>query len=273
MPKTVALVTIHGMGEQKPDYFTKLRDHVQREVGDAMWAKVSFRPVFYQDILQANEEAVWKRSQPHVGLPELRKFLLYGFSDAASLEHHQNAPGSPYLATQQRILAALDAVFAEAGGQVPVVLVAQSLGCQVMSSYIWDAQGAKPFAGVWKAPGPTGAAPGSPQDGFRRLKTAKRFVTTGCNIPIFLSGHAKIEAVASCCDGFEWHNYYDEQDVLGWPLRPLSNSYAQLVTDHPIRVGRSLWEKIKGTTPLSHTLYWTDKVVVRAVADGLRRFA
>ena len=46
---------------------------------------------------------------------KLRRFLLYGFSDAASLEYRKDVTGSPYFETQKVILQTMDSVFEEAG--------------------------------------------------------------------------------------------------------------------------------------------------------------
>ena len=129
----------------------------------------------------------------------------------------------------------MDEVFDEAG-KVPVIVLAQSLGAHVISSYIWDAS--KPakevFAGIW-----TSSHDGvdSDRDDFRRMRTVERFYTTGCNIPLFVAGHKVIEPIEPAMDSFKWYNFFDEDDVLGWPLRPLSESYKKLVEDIPINAG------------------------------------
>lgn len=80
----------------------------------------------------------------------LRKFLLYGFSDAASLEYKKDMVNSPYFLTQQMIMRSMDEIFNEVGQQeIPVIILAQSLVCQVISSYIWDAQKTSIPNGIW----------------------------------------------------------------------------------------------------------------------------
>lgn len=62
-------------------------------------------------------------------------------------------------------------------------------------------------------------------------------------------------------------NYFDRQDVLGWPLSPLSESYDDLVQDRQIDVGNyfSSWN------PLSHLDYWGDKDFLEPLVDFLRK--
>ncbi|NIR38117.1 MAG: hypothetical protein GWN07_12325, partial [Actinobacteria bacterium] len=53
--------------------------------------------------------------------------------------------------------------------------------------------------------------------------------------PIDFPGEALAPAVA---DVARWVNYYDRDDVLGYPLRPVSSSYAAVVdADVEVNVG------------------------------------
>ncbi len=108
-------------------------------------------------VLQRNERAIFQRMRPLLRWDGLRELMLFGFSDAASLEHKKELALSPYWHTQRLILERLDELFDEMGeepgrGAPPVAIVAQSLGCQVMSNYIWDAQQPRAYAGIWSAP-------------------------------------------------------------------------------------------------------------------------
>ncbi|NKB80594.1 MAG: hypothetical protein GKS05_01595 [Nitrospirales bacterium] len=189
MAKDIALLTLHGMGKIQSDYADELKHEVSSAMGKSDWAKVHFEPIFFSDILQEDQDRVWKdMKKKELDWTKLRRFLLFGFSDAAGLEHKAAYPNSPYREAQTRILQALDRTFSHFGNMSkPVILVAQSLGCQVISNYIWDAQAKTARRGVWVKP--TSTIPkGSPQDKFRRLKSLRYLFTTGCNIPIFLAG-------------------------------------------------------------------------------------
>lgn len=275
MPKTIALVTIHGMGDTARDYYTEFYDVIKKSLGKATWDKVIFKPLYYQDILQGNEEAIFNRMRDQIDWMKLRRFLLYGFSDAASLEYKKEAIGSPYFLTQQMIMHAMDELFEESGQQeIPVIVLAQSLGCQVISNYIWDAQKTSASAGVWSAARNDGVADGSPQDNMRRMRSLQRFYTTGCNIPIFVSGHKIIAAISPPVPSFKWHNFFDEDDVLGWPLQPLSPSYDKLVEDISINAGGGVIGTIvKSWNPFSHEQYWTDSEVTGHLSSAIKQLA
>lgn len=272
MGKTVALITIHGMGDTERDYYTGFYDQMKRSLGDQLWPQVIFKPLYYQDILQGQQEVVLGRIRDQVDWIKLRRFLLYGFSDAASLEYKKRVKNSPYYLTQKMIMQAMDEIFDETGTRkIPVIIVANSLGCQVISSYIWDAQRIDASVGVWSMERNDEVAEGSPRDEFRRMKTMQGFYTLGCNIPIFVAGHKNIEAIKPPTAQFKWYNFYDKDDVLGWPLQPLSQSYEKLVEDMQINVGRGLFSKIfKSWNPLSHGMYWQDKKVIRHVSETMK---
>lgn len=262
MAKTIALLTVHGMGDTPRNYHVSFCNALRSAVGKVSWDRIAFQPVYYQDVLQSGQAQIFERMRKQIDWMKLRRFLLYGFSDAASLEYKKELPGSPYHAAQQVILNALDAVFDEAGqNAIPVVIVAQSLGGHVLSSYLWDAQQQpRAYAGVWSAPLTDGIATGSPRDRFRRLQTLRRFYTAGCNIPIFVAGQRNIQAIAPPGPDFAWYNFFDEDDVLGWPLKPLSPSYEKLVQDIAINAGTGAFGTlVRSWNPFSHDQYWLDR--------------
>ena len=90
----------------------------------------------------------------------------------------------------------------------------------------------------------------------------QKIITTGCNIPIFVASQAEdaIMPINPTREDFEWLNYFDRDDVLGWPLQPLSESYEKLVTDIPVKLrGPSFRSRFYFSwNPMVHNLYWSD---------------
>jgi len=277
-----ALVTVHGMGETPRDYAEKLFQAVAARLGP-LRAQVDFRSVYYQDILKPNQETVWARvgETTHLRYADLRRFLLFGFGDAAGLENRKEIDGSVYELAQEAIARQLLGV-ARHDISTTIVFLAQSLGCQVLSSYIYDAQkamsGGQVGAGIWKdvdawALRALGERLSEPEKRFLAGATCSAFVTTGCNIPIFVAAHKQmdIKPIARPTQRFEWINLYDPDDALGWPLQPLSPGYAALVDDRAVNASQGVanW-LLKSWNPLSHSAYWGDSQVLDLLAQRLR---
>jgi hypothetical protein len=273
MIKKIVLIAVHGMGETKPDFAEGLEENLEKRVGTTGWGQVYFDTVFYQDILQTNQtRAMDAMKRRDIDWIKLRKFMLFGFSDAAGLERRSWVKNSPYHQAQKRIRDVLDKAYGFVGGSVPVILVTQSLGAQVLSNYIWDAQQTKPSQGTWKFDGKDAD---TKKDAFLRFKSMKYFFSSGCNIPIFVAGFDKdkIVAIKSASKGyaFRWKNFYDADDVLGWPLQPLSPSYKESVyKDYEINASSTLFGTIaQSWNPLSHTAYWGDKDFIKPLAKDI----
>jgi hypothetical protein len=270
------------MGETPRDYAEPLFHALAGRLG-ALAVQVDFRSVYYQDILKPNQETVWARvsETTHLRYADLRRFLLFGFGDAAGLENRKEIDGSVYELAQEAIARQLLGV-ARQDLSTSVVFLAQSLGCQVLSSYIYDAQkaaaGLPVLAGIWKdidawALRALGERLSEPEKRFLAGGTCSAFVTTGCNIPIFCAAHKQmdIRPIARPTERFAWINLYDPDDALGWPLQPLSPGYAALVDDRAINAGQGVVTWIlKSWNPLSHSAYWGDAQVLDLLTQRLR---
>lgn len=279
----VALITVHGMGQTPPDYAADTGRRLQQRIGARFASQVDMRAVYYQHILQGNEQEVWRRVEQHstVRYDALRKFLLFGFGDAAGLENGKEDSGSVYELAQIEIAKTLLDVYAANGAATPLVLLSHSLGCQVLSSYIYDAQKARsglPVAvGVWRdidhwSRTLQGRALTESEKSFLACGTALGWITTGCNIPIFVAAHKEmtIIPISAPRPSFRWLNLYDPDDVLGWPLQPLSEGYRVLVEDRAINAGHGVMDWIvRSWNPLSHSCYWDDDAVLTPLAAML----
>ena len=258
MPKDVAVITIHGMGSTVEEYHKPLERKLRRAIGENTWdQKVHLESVYYQNLLQGNQEDVWEDMNDRYGLrwDFLRKYMLFSFSDAASIEHSLQGDQQLYKAVHQTIATAFDKALVALDNDPtrPVIVVAQSLGAEQVSNYIWDAQVGKR---LFEPPLPGTAE----QQAFRSLQSCSHLVTTGCNIPIFKAGLSNPTLFDRPNANFEWHNYFDRDDVLGFPMRTMGPSFAvDWLKDEEISVG----DFLTGWNPLSHLQYWTDKDLIR----------
>lgn len=261
--KDIALITLHGMGKEKPTYFSDLEDGLKRKLGSD-WARISFQTVQYAPILQEPQDQLWRdiitTSKNDIDSTRLRQFFLYGFGDAGSLEYSAHNGAVNYLKVQEEIQSAISSAYIELGQDKgkSVVIIAQSLGCQVISNYLWDAENSKYIFETSDGTDPD-------KDEFLRLKSLRSLVTTGCNIPLFVGGISERKCFGKPNDQFRWDNYYDPDDVLGWPLSQLGDSF-EMINDHHVNVGGvfSSWNVA------SHGKYWSDNDVINPLANVLK---
>jgi hypothetical protein len=266
MTKDIVFLTLHGMGDENPAYADRLANKVAESIGESQWDRVHFEAINYQSLMQPNQEEYFDRVRAKVDNKWLRKAVLYRLADPGTLESSRNIDNGAYELTQKRIFDALGRAYHAVGNrQVPVMMIGESLGAQVLSSYVWDAnRNEVPDYGLWQR---DHSSIDAEDLKFRKLKSFHRFMSIGCNIPIFVSGLPRADRAAFAAPNtpFKWFNYYDEDDVLGWPLQGLSSSFDSLVTDVPIEVGRS----VERSTVFSHTRYWKDGDVYREATKHL----
>ncbi len=260
----LGLLTLHGMGKVKEKYSIPLQDKLKKELG-TKWNDIEVAQVQYQPALQTNQNKLLKRMAAAHELDSFlfRKVLVDSFSDATNFEYSGHYPSSgAYFEIQSEILKNLEELWDKGVRQVAVV--AQSLGCQVLSNYLWDAQREEPKGIFANRPNDNPA-----KEKFLRLGNMKYLATTGCNIPLFVSGldEDKIKCFKKP-EGCTWQNFFDKDDALGWPLQPLSPSHAKAV-DEDVEVNAG--NIFTSWNLFSHGAYWKDSDVTGEIAEHLEK--
>jgi hypothetical protein len=264
------------MGRQQAGFSEGLRQALLDRLGADAW-RIEWKEVLWAPILEPRETNLWTAMQQATnpaGVPirldqtTIRGFVLHNFGDATAYQRDDDVESAGQLIHQRVSNAVEDLQTALDDPAAPVVVIAHSLGGHIMSNYIWDRQhGKQPSAVLPHYPVPTLAG----------------VITFGCNIPLFalafrdakpinLPGESvsKEEVRAAV----RWLNFLDQDDVLGWPLRPLylkdddGLTAAQRLTvskleDYEISVGGLL----TGWNPASHDAYWEDDDFVKPVAE------
>jgi hypothetical protein len=279
MGHNLAIAFLHGVGRTRPGYSAPLaRALVERfarnigaEAKDPAAALV-FEEVNWSCALQPAEDRLWQRLQKApepLRYQRLRHFMLDFAADAIAYQP-THADRSAYDAIHVEVAAALGRLAARAGERAPLCIVAHSLGTVIASNYLYDLmKNGRSFVAP-EVLGRIGPAP------LERGETVALFATMGSplalwslrypgfGVPISMPPPALARhhpAVRS-----QWLNFYDPDDVLGYPLRPLSRLYADSVTeDRPVNVGSWLtrWN------PLAHKGYWGDAKVADQIASQL----
>lgn len=267
--KKIVILPVHGMGTTDSNFAEELRANLSKKLGSVLWQNVVFQPIYYQDIVQNNQNTVWNAmdsSANSIEWKRLRQFMLFSFSDAATLEHQSGSPDSAYVKAQERIREIMLHVLTTIPGvtpTTPVILLPHSLGAQILCNYIWDSDGDQ---GIWKHK-PLQLAPD--QTKFLKFKTLRHIASAGCNIPLFVAGLPTIRPIKKPHPKFTWENYFDPDDALGWPLKPLSLEYGALV-NNDIRMNSGGF--FTSWTPFSHASYWKDKDFLTPVADTIKAY-
>ena len=263
MASEIGVLIVHGMGAQPADFadafIAEMRDRLLR-LGVEPDA-VSWRAGWWADTVKEREDDLWHDlARAHtLRYDAARRFVISHFGDALAYQRVPSQGMDVYRTIHARIREHLAALREQMGGDKPVVVLAHSLGSAIISNFAWDEQ---------KSPTP-GTTP------TERLETLAGLVTFGSNIPLFTLCLDEIVAIrfpvptlpAPLRAASRWLNFFDADDVLGYPLRPLSATYhAAVSADLQVNVGTPL----RSWNPLSHDEYWTDNDFTVPVAALIR---
>ena len=132
----------------------------------------------------------------------------------------------------------------------------------IASYYIWDLQKNNPIIDIGNSP-------------LEKGETLTLFYTLGTQIALWSLSHndfgEPIQVPSPQLNNHysglagEWINFYDRDDVLGFPVQKINDAYAQIVVDREVNAGNlfSNWN------PLSHNSYWKDDEVIDPIAQAL----
>ncbi|HJV65567.1 MAG TPA: hypothetical protein VJ550_07540 [Geomonas sp.] len=262
MNKKLGVLLVHGMGAIADDFahdaIAELKEKIAGRGLDH--DEVAWQTVYWAPTLAAQESRLWGAlSADHdLNWAKLRKFFINAFGTISSYHAAHERPGSIYHQVHGTVHEALRELIGKLDGEDrPLVVMAHSLGSMIMSNYIWDRQQGRDRERY-------GATP------FERMETLAGLVTLGSTIPLLSVAANPVTAIEFPASGLpekvrkkaKWLNLYDADDVLGWPLKPLSPSYAAAVSeDLEVSVGNIL----TSWNPANHAAYWTDDSVMKPV--------
>jgi len=259
----LCIAVIHGMGSQKPNYSIPMRDEINNRLGAAS-SRVKWKEIYWANILEQREKDYLTAANVNNDLDwiRLRRFMVSAFGDASAYRKTNDPNNSAYHDIHEKIRVAIADL--DDGSDAPLVVMAHSLGGHIMSNYIYDMQ----------KPGSTVAAG---LNDFQQMKTLAGMITFGCNIPFFTLAYRKADIHPIHFPGdaltpaqknkAKWLNFYDPDDVLGYPLKAINQRYDRVVTDDiAINVGGIL----SSWNPMSHQKYWTDNDFTKPVMRFLQ---
>ena len=254
----IGVLTLHGVGSQRQGrYFdAELRAALQQEAGQR--TAIVVKTVYYHGESRSRQRELWRhydrledRSGNLLDQTIIRRLMLASVGDALAYSNNQTAQNSYYRRTHEELRNTIDELETELGGGQPVIVVAHSLGCKVIFDYLCDVQAG---LGIWDGVE-------RPSE-FQKLANLRLLITTGCNLPFFESAvPAADQRFFRINSEFQWVNFYDRDDPLGWPLRQLGGRFEEIVQDEE-RNGL-------GNVLTSHLRYWTDDRLNKEIAGRI----
>ena len=235
----LGVLFIHGIGSQDVDFADGMIEKLRESFIDP--DAVQFQTVHWAPLIEEKSQAMWKRLNTRkLGWKAFRKHFINTLGDATA--YNNEMYDSVHSCIEDSMLGLKHKL--NYHPFTPVIVVAHSLGCAMITDYIWDRQHTDDMV----------------RDRF--MLPVKAIFTMGCNIPVFALAHDPIQAIDA--SGIKWVNLYDKDDIMGYPLQPISESYAAAVDDDvEVNIGRwwTSWN------PLSHNDYWTDSDVIERISS------
>lgn len=283
MPQKIAVAIIHGIGSQTADFademIMELRARFSALVAgqtSAPAAELLMEPVYWAPELQAQENELWSRLHRggELDFLSLRRFMVNFAADAIA---YQPAPKErvAYERIHARVAASLRSLAANAGPAAPLCVIAHSLGTVIASNYLYDlARDSRKKLIGRRVRRQMADTP------LERGETLTSLYTFGSPIALWSLRYpdfgTPIEVPSAKLAGHhpgvfpagEWVNFFDEDDVIGYPLKTLNAAYSAAVKAD-IQVNAGGW--VSSWNPLSHNGYWTDNNVTKPIASGLAR--
>jgi hypothetical protein len=272
MSSKMGVLVLHGIGDQDEHFADKMIDELKSRIrkADRNPEDISFRPVYWAPVLQDREKRLWDDLTEYndLGWIDTRKLVISYLGDAVAYNQREtkDRPNEVYRKVHkifhEELLKLREEDFNNR--DLPLILMGHSLGCHIISNYIWDRQ----HWDVRKGGDPLGKTP------LEQMETLTGIISFGCNIPLFTLALSQVVSInfppdqlpADLKQVARWMNFYDADDVLGYPLKPIYSNHIRLkLADIPINVGNML----TSWNPLSHLGYWTDNDFTKPVAEFL----
>jgi hypothetical protein len=293
MPRHVAVVFVHGIFNQELEFAAPMEAALRSRLPSGKNRYVQFAPVEWARAVRIRQRELMNQVRgeyPDILYNRFRRFLVEGLGDAAAY-HKSNPPEhSSYHHIQKHITETLYQLDQHPVKNRPLIFIAHSLGCHIVSSYAWDMnklkqrgrddiqdqQVSKFWDELQKSP-------------FRRLGTFAGFVTLGSNMPLFtfpfspdevrpitsvpapglMAAFPGRDLEDSIREKARWLNFFSKRDVLGFPLKPLYYAFDVSRLDDICVQSESLRSRFVPYLSFfsAHVRYWTNRTVIQRTAD------
>ena len=266
MNKKLGVLIIRGSGEtgfDRQDKFLKRLEKEFTRIG-VNTGDIQFEFIDWYEPLQGQQKSVLERmkaSNIKLRARLTRNLIITNIGDLINYGGKPNLPSHGYSETHKLVHKSMLSLKDKLVENAPLIILASSMGTEIINNHIWDRQQAT-------VPDPLGNSP------FERFETLIGLFTFGSNLPIFAASHVidSLVPITFPSPNLDpvllpkaiWENYYDKNDSMGYPIKPLNDNYASAnVTDIQINTGGLLtfWNF------LSHFGYWKSKKLVKRIAS------
>ncbi len=269
MSKQLGLLLIRGSGEsgfqRQEGFMEKLgKDLAKRDIDINL---IQHEYVDWYGPLQEEQKGILDRMEEKgIKLKSrlTRNLIITNIGDLINYGGKPNLPSNAYEETHKLVHQSMLSLKNKLDDNSPLVILASSMGTEIINNYIWDRQNAE-------GPDPFG------NTAFERFETLVGLFTFGSNLPIFASSH-DIDALipitfpspkldAELLPKAVWENYYDKNDSMGYPIKAINSNYSNAnVVDIQINSGGILtsWNL------LSHFGYWKSKNLVKRIGTYIQ---
>lgn len=268
--KKLGLLLIRGSGEsgfKRQDLFLdRLKEKLADNGTDP--EQVAHAVVDWYGPIQEQQEIVMQRmKKAGVRLRSIptRKLIVTNIGD---LINYGGKPGFPhfgYEETHKKVHKTILDLKQQLPEDAPLLIIATSMGTEIINDYIMDRQ----KADRENQDDPMGNTP------FERFETLTGLFTLGNNLPIFAASYHidEIQPVEFPSPRIAprlknvavWENYFDKNDSMGYPLKPLNTHFANHTFLKDIRINTggpfTFWNF------LSHFGYWRSRRLVKRLAS------
>ena len=194
-----------------------------------------------------------------------RRLIITNIGDLINYGGKPGLPHFGYKKTHELVHQTILNLKEQLYDHAPLLIIATSMGTEIINDYILDRQMAQKEG----QNDPLGNSP------FERFETLSGLFTLGNNLPIFAASQLldeirpidfpsphlspELQRVAV------WENYYDKNDAMGYPIKPLNRHFEEnpKLIDIQINTGGpfTFWNTF------SHFGYWRSRNLVRRVTS------
>ncbi len=281
MTQKIAVALIHGIGKQKANYADQISYDLKKlaeiEIQSIQHinpaAEFIIEPVYWAPVIQKSEDKLWENLKKggEMDFKQLRRLMIDFAGDAIAYQQMGN-DRSIYDGIHRVIAKTIKKLAKHAGESAPLCIIAHGLGSVIASNYIYDIQNDSP-----QKPLLSDFVKQDLSDlPIEQCQTLCGFFTLGSPLPLWglryknfgIPIKLKTEILSKYYSDIEpqWWNYYDKDDIIGYPLKTINKDYNNAVNfDFEVNVGTLM----TSWNPASHAGYWNDADVINPIARYL----